>query len=61
MIGGLLLLLLVVVVVVVVVVVGDCLLACLTSQQRASVSQGRICSNNCHAETEAAYQTFCVT
>ena len=32
---------------------------CLTSQQHAGVSQGRICSDNCtfyHAETEAADQ-----
>ena len=32
---------------------------CLTSQQQASVSQGRICSNNfrcCHTEIEAADQ-----
>ena len=39
-----------------------CLLAgCLTSQQHASVSQGRICSDNftcCHTEIEAADQTF---
>ena len=34
---------------------------CLTSQQHASVSQGRICSDNftcCHTEVEAADQTF---
>ena len=39
------------------------LLACLTSKQRASVSQGRICSINftcCHTETEVADQTFCL-
>ena len=40
----------------------DCLLVgCLTSQQQASVSQGRICSDNftcCHTEIEAADQTF---
>ena len=38
-----------------------CLLACLTSQQHASVSQGRICSDNCtccHTEVEVANQTF---
>ena len=38
-----------------------CLLACLTSQQHASVSQGRICSDNCtccHNEIGAADQTF---
>ena len=29
--------------------------ACLTSQQHASVSQGRIC---CHTEIEVAEQTF---
>ena len=37
---------------------------CLTSQQHASVSQGRICSDNftgCHAEIEAADQTFFLT
>ena len=43
----------------------DCLLvACLTSQQQASVSQGRICSNNftcCHTEIEVADQTFYLT
>ena len=34
---------------------------CLTSQQQASVSQGRICSDNfmcCHTEIEVADQTF---
>ena len=34
---------------------------CLTSQQHASVSQGRICSDNftcCHTEIEAADQSF---
>ena len=34
---------------------------CLTSQQYASVSQGRICTDNimcCHTETEVADQTF---
>ena len=37
---------------------------CLTSQQHASVSQGRICEDNftcCHAETEVADQTFYLT
>ena len=37
------------------------LVACLTSQQHASVSQGRICSDNCtccHTEMEVADQTF---
>ena len=37
---------------------------CLTSQQHASVSQGRICTDNftcCHTETEAADQTFYLT
>ena len=41
-----------------------CLLACLTSQQHASVSQGRICSDNfmcCHTEIEVADQTFHLT
>ena len=40
------------------------LLACLTSQQQASVSQGRICSDNftcCHTEIEAADPTFYLT
>ena len=43
----------------------QCLLVgCLTSQQQASVSQGRICSDNftcCHTETEVAHQTFYLT
>ena len=37
---------------------------CLTSQQHASVSQGRICPDNftcCHTEIEVADQTFCLT
>ena len=34
------------------------LVGCLTSQQQASVSQGRIC---CHTETEVADQTFHLT
>ena len=37
---------------------------CLTSQQHASASQGRICSDNftcCHTETEVADQTFHLT
>ena len=37
---------------------------CLTSQQHASVSQTRICSDNCtcfHTETEAAGQNFNLT
>ena len=42
-----------------------CLLAgCLTSQQHASVSQGRICSDKftcCHTEIEVAGQTFYLT
>ena len=40
------------------------LLACLTSQQHASVSQGRICSDNftcCHTEIEVVDQTFYIT
>ena len=45
--------------------VAVCLLVgCLTSQQHASVSQGRICSDNftcCHTEIEAADQTFYLT
>ena len=43
----------------------DCLLVgCLTSQQQASVSQGRICSDKftcCHTEIEVADQTFYLT
>ena len=43
-----------------------CLLfvGCLTSQQQASVSQGRICSDNftcCHTEIEVADPTFYLT
>ena len=41
-----------------------CLLGCLTSQQHANVSQGRICSDNftcCHTETEVADPTFHLT
>ena len=37
---------------------------CLTSQQQASVSQGRICSDNftcCHTEIEVVDQTFYLT
>ena len=37
---------------------------CLTSQQHASVSQGRICPDNCtccHTETEVSDQTFQLT
>ena len=40
------------------------LVGCFTSQQQASVSQGRICSDNftcCHTEIEVADQTFCLT
>ena len=40
------------------------LVGCFTSQQQASVSQGRICSDNftcCHTETEVADQTFDLT
>ena len=40
------------------------LVACLMSQQHASVSRGRICSDNftcCHTETEVADQTFNLT
>ena len=39
-------------------------IGCLTSQQHASVSQGRICTDNftcCHTEIEAADQTFYLT
>ena len=46
-------------------VVEVCLLVgCLTSQQHASVSQGRICTDNftcCHTEIEVADQTFYLT
>ena len=41
-----------------------CLHACLTSQQQASVSQGRICSENCtccHTEIHVLDQTCYVT
>ena len=40
------------------------LVGCLTSQQQASVSQGRICLDNftcCHTEIEVADQTFYLT
>ena len=40
------------------------LLSCLTSQQHASVSQGRICSDNftcCHTEMQVADPTFHLT
>ena len=40
------------------------LVACLTSQQQASVSQGQICSDNftcCHTEIEVADPTFYLT
>ena len=40
------------------------LVGCLTSQQHESVSQGRICSDNCtccHTEIEVADQTFHLT
>ena len=40
------------------------LVGCLTSQQQANVSQGRICSDNftcCHTEIEVADQTFYLT
>ena len=40
------------------------LVGCLTSQQQASVSQGRICSDNftcCHTEIEVADSTFYLT
>ena len=50
--------------VVVVVVVVCLLVGCLTSQQHASVSQGRICSDNftcCHTQIEVAEQTFHLT
>ena len=42
----------------------DWLVACLTSQQHASVSQGRICTDNftcCHTEIEVTDQTFYLT
>ena len=40
------------------------LVGCLTSQQHASVSQGRICTDKstcCHSEIEVAHQTFHLT
>ena len=40
------------------------LVGCLTSQQQASVSQGRICTDKfecCHTEIEVAAQTFYLT
>ena len=40
------------------------LVACLTSQQQASVFQGRVCSDNftcCHTEIEVADPTFYLT
>ena len=40
------------------------LIGCLTSQQHASVSQGRVCSDNstcCHTEIQVADQTFHLT
>ena len=40
------------------------LVGCLTSQQQASVSQGRICSDNltcCHTEIQVADPTFYLT
>ena len=40
------------------------LVGCLTSQQQASVSQGRICTDNltcCHTEIDVADQTFYLT
>ena len=43
---------------------GLLLAGCLTSQQHASVSQGRICSESCiccHTEKEVADQTFHLT
>ena len=46
-------------------VVGVCLfVGCLSSQQHANVSQGRICTDNftcCHTEIEAADPTFHLT
>ena len=45
---------------------GGCcwLVGCLTSQQHASVSQGRVCTDNftcCHTEVEVVDQTFYLT
>ena len=66
----------IIIIIVVVVVVVACLfvlrrerlfllfVGCLTSQQHASVSQGRICSDNCtccHTGIEVAEQTFHLT
>ena len=50
--------------VVVLVVVVSWLVGCLTSQQQASVSQVRICTDNltcCHTEIEVADQTIYLT
>ena len=47
-----------------VVGLGLLFVGCLMSQQHASVSQGRICSDNftcCHTEIEVADQTFYLT
>ena len=43
---------------------GDVVVVCLMSQQHASVSRGRICSDSCmccHTEIEVADQTFHLT
>ena len=43
---------------------GELFVGCLTSQQQASVSQGRICSDSftcCHTEIEAADPKFYLT
>ena len=50
--------------VVVAVVLVGWLVGCLTSQKHASVSQGRICTDNftcCHTEIEVANETFHLT
>ena len=39
----------------------ELLVGCLTSQQHASTSQGRVCEDSCHSEIEAADQTFYLT
>ena len=55
----------VIMIIIIIIVVMICLLVgCLTSQRQASVSQGRICTDNltcCHTEIEVADQTFHLT
>ena len=47
-----------------IVLAGGWLLACLTSQRHASVSRGRICTDNCtccHTQIDVAYAAFYLT